>query len=132
MDQIVRGILVLLFFSSLGAVLFISDHYEKKGQEKEKAASLVVRSTEGIILHGCAIRKTNYAADLVLENTNEHAVRVRLTRPGFRGSENTAGFFLIGSKEKKTVVNIVSSVGFYIYTMDGVNVAWLQAGCPCL
>jgi hypothetical protein len=132
MDLIWKGVLVLFVFLGVGFVLYLSDTQEKKRQENERMASRVVKPVEGVILHGCVIYKTNYTRDLVLENTNEESVRVKVTFNGYRGSENTGGFFLLEGRGKKMIVNVSASTGFYIYNMDGVNIAWFDAKCPSM
>lgn len=109
----------------LKAVLFVCVVFFGCGSVSFSNYTTVVQSEGGVELHGCG----NYTHSWIL-NSNDFPVRVRRVANTENG-ENTRSVDSVGAGERLELEGIsLYDAGFYIYTMDGVMVEYVDGRCP--
>ena len=89
------------------------------------AESTKGQESAGVMLYGCAWSAC--ASGGWLENTNPYPVRIHGIWQD-RGEE-TRFLSLLGPGEKLSLDGICRQHGFYVPTLDGVLVGWLNGAC---
>ncbi len=98
---------------------------EKNNCESLPTAKIWVKTSEGVVLHGCGSGSIENAW---LENTNPYPVRIRQVWQA--GGETTISISLLKQGTKLNLSSLRHQHGFYIYTIDGIMVGWLSGDCP--